>query len=130
MKRTCEHCGADFDSKTTKAKFCSAACRAKAHRGQPSSVTADRPAHPLDGTDSLVTAVRAELQAAKRASTPIGLLCIQLAHEIESGAESASGLAALSKELSARLGEALANVTEEADAVDELQSRRARRAAR
>jgi hypothetical protein len=70
-----------------------------------------------------------ELTAAGRLESSAGQAAIALATRIDEGAESSAGLAALTRELRAAMAEALANVTEAGDALDELRARReARRA--
>jgi len=71
--------------------------------------------------------VQAALESVQREASPAGQLCMTIARQIEAGAESSTGLAALSRELSARLAEATANVQEQTDLIDELRARRARR---
>ena len=72
----------------------------------------------------MVEAVRKELETAQRLDTTAGQSALVLAHRIESGAESSSGLAALVRELRQTMAEALLNATVEGDAVDELRNRR------
>jgi hypothetical protein len=73
--------------------------------------------------------VIAELTAAGRLQTSAGQAAIVLARRIDDGAESSSGLAALTREMSARMAEATANVVQAGDALDELRAKReARRA--
>lgn len=134
MVRTCQNCNTQFQTKSSRQRFCSDPCRMRANytkrTGQDAPVIA-LPV-PVDASNpaGIVDAVERELLAAGRRQTPIGMLCMVLARQIEGGVDSASGLAQLSKELSARLGEALANVEVALNPVDELRVRREARNAR
>ena len=77
-----------------------------------------------DSGPGLVAAVRAELEAADRLSTVAGQHALELARRIAAAPEMSSGVAALSRELRAVMGEALAGVGAAADPVDELRARR------
>jgi hypothetical protein len=82
-----------------------------------------------DSPTGTLGAVISELTTAGRLETSAGQAAIALATRIDEGAESSAGLAALTRELRAAMAEALANVTEAGDALDELRARReARRA--
>lgn len=74
---TCEDCGAPFTATRATAKFCSTACRQRAHRDR---VAAE--AEP-SGDGPLVAAVRAELAGEGELDTANGQLAVQLAKGIE-----------------------------------------------
>jgi len=140
VRITCATCSADFDARSSRARFCSAKCRTHAHYrrtklGQPESIAP--PAKPkrtrkpkaADSPSGTLGAVMAELTDAGRLQTSAGQAAIALATRIDAGAESSAGLAALTRELSARMAEATANVAQAGDALDELRAKReARRA--
>ena len=139
MDQTCARCGGAFDAKRPVARFCSVRCRNQASRaraqGQPESIAP--PAKPkrtrkpkaADSPTGTLGAVMAELTDAGRLQTSAGQAAIALATRIDAGAESSAGLAALTRELSARMAEATANVAQAGDALDELRAKReARRA--
>jgi ABC-type transporter Mla subunit MlaD len=139
MDQTCARCGGTFDAKRPAARFCSVRCRNQASRaraqGQPESIAP--PAKPkrtrkpkaADSPSGTLGAVMAELTDAGRLQTSAGQAAIALATRIDAGAESSAGLAALTRELSARMAEATANVAQAGDALDELRAKReARRA--
>ena len=73
-------------------------------------------------------AVRAELEAAGRSDTSLGRAAVVLAERVDSGQDAGSGLAALVKQLSVTLGEALEG-SAAASPLDELRERRERRRA-
>lgn len=75
----------------------------------------------------LVAVVDQELTAARRADTAKGAIALRLAETLADGGHTASGIAALAKELRATLDEALKGAEEAGDSVDELKARRERR---
>jgi hypothetical protein len=76
-----------------------------------------------------VTSIETELRSAGRDCTPEGVLTIQLAELLTAGGHTASGAAALARELRATLDSALKDATKKADALDELAQRRMQKAA-
>lgn len=107
MLRSCEHCASDFEAKTSRARFCKTSCRVASSRAaskgdsaaeepkrRPSSRSVSLPA----GRVGLVRAVKAKVRG--RAADPLAQIAIVLATRLESSeADSASGAAALSREL-------------------------------
>jgi hypothetical protein len=81
----------------------------------------------LSGPRGVVEAAQDALEAAGRAETPLGAIALQLAKTVVEGGHTASGLAALSKELRSALEAALAGAPAAPDLVDELKERRERR---
>lgn len=139
MTATCARCGADFETRRRSARWCSDRCRTQASRarkaGKPDTVKPQpkpkaRKPRPVEEAEVGVTpAVIRELAAAGRGETSAGRAAVALARRIDDGAESSAGLAALTRELSCRMAEALADVETAADSIDELRARReARRA--
>jgi hypothetical protein len=126
-----------------KARFCSDKCRSRARYrrevlGAPEATTpAAKPKRTRkpkaqvepDSPTGTLGAVVAELTAAGRLNTSAGQAAVALASRIDAGAESSSGLAALTREMRAAMAEATANVAQAGDALDELRAKReARRA--
>ena len=136
MTATCARCASDFETARRSARWCSDRCRTAAARarkaGKPetSAKPKRRKPTPVAEPDHGVTpAVIRELEAAGRADTSAGRTAIALARRLDDGAESSAGMAALTRELSARMAEATASVESEGDGIDELRARReARRA--
>jgi hypothetical protein len=138
MERDCDRCGQPFAPASKRARFCSVKCRTQATRaratGQPESIAkpkrARKPkAQAEDFPAGTLGAVIAELTAAGRLQTSAGQAAVALASRIDAGAESSSGLAALTREMRAAMAEATANVAQAGDALDELRAKReARRA--
>jgi endogenous inhibitor of DNA gyrase (YacG/DUF329 family) len=139
MEATCARCAQPFSTSSRRARFCSPKCRTAATRarakGEPEMLAV--PAKPKkvrkpkasDSPIGTLGAVRTELTEAGRLDSSAGQAALALAHRIDEGAESSAGLAALTRELRAAMTEALANVTQAGDALDELRARReARRA--
>ncbi|WP_327029720.1 hypothetical protein OG989_04140 [Micromonospora sp. NBC_01740] len=75
----------------------------------------------------LVAVVDRELAAAGRADTSKGAIALRLAETLADGGHTASGIAALAKELRATIDEALKGAKEAGDGLDELKARRERR---
>ncbi|MFT4081176.1 MAG: hypothetical protein QM638_01190 [Nocardioides sp.] len=118
-ERECEvpECSRRFTPQRSTARFCSATCRqraARARRAAEESVGADA-AKGLAEHD-LVKAVRLELEEAGKAMTFNGQLALQLARKLVNPDE--SGATALSKELRAVMGAALAGAPSSADPAD------------
>jgi ABC-type transporter Mla subunit MlaD len=140
MDRACDACGVGFQARSVKARFCSDKCRSRArYRREVLKVPESPKAKPApkrtrkpkaaDSPTGTLGAVVAELTEAGRLQTSAGQAAIALASRIDAGAESSAGLAALTRELSARMAEATANVAQAGDALDELRAKReARRA--
>ncbi|WDZ87196.1 hypothetical protein [Micromonospora cathayae] len=77
----------------------------------------------------LVAVVDQELANAGRVSTAKGAIALRLAETLADGGHTASGIAALAKELRATLDEALKGAEDAGDGIDELKARRERRRA-
>lgn len=117
---TCAGCGERFEAARSSARWCSNKCR---HRGARSTET-DEPTEPTD--QSLVTAVRRELETNDAVDTFAGRLALQLAKRLSSPDE--SGISSLSKELRTVMAAALEGRTPPAaEAEDEVDQARRRR---
>lgn len=75
----------------------------------------------------LVATVETALAKAGRDDTPDGAIALRLAETLADGGHTASGIAALAKELRATVESALKGAETAADGVDELKQRRERR---
>ena len=142
MEATCARCAQTFSTSSRRARFCSPKCRTQATRararGETESVAIPakpkpkrtrKPAPESDAPVGALGAVLAELRAAGRLDSSAGQAAVALARRIDDGAESSSGLAALTREMRAAMAEALSRVEASGDALDELRARReARRA--
>lgn len=126
--RACEMCGASFDAKTAKGRFCSSTCRGRAHRGEaPRTGRASLAETPEIG--DLERATRGRLEAVDRHQTVLGVQALGLARRIDSPTTMDSAMAALSKEFRAVMVDALDGVAVAADPLDELRGRRERKRA-
>jgi hypothetical protein len=141
MVKLCGCCGAQFHGRSD-AMFCSKKCKERKRRERlaagsttpkpkpsPAPVVAlpaqtPDPAPPKSG---LVRAIEKQLAKAERLDTPAGQMALVLAERLSSGRDTGSALATLSRELTARMGEALAGATIEPDELDELAERRLRK---
>lgn len=137
MDRMCAAgCGTSLAGRTPRARFCSSDCRAKAtkrrRKGQPEDIGVVVPfapppdeSAPPDEPDGPVTRSTLDvLTRAERAETPSGQVALALARRIDKAADSGSSLAALARQLSETMAEALVGVVLEPDKVDELRARR------
>lgn len=75
----------------------------------------------------LVATVTAELRAASRENSPEGAIALNLARMLAEGGHTASGAAALARELRATLEAATKDAPKRADSLDELAERRLRK---
>ncbi|ARG91408.1 hypothetical protein C3472_19955 [Mycobacterium kansasii] len=130
MQRQCAQCNRPFEAQRPQAKYCGATCRVRASRAGGSSSAAKAPpaVAAVEGAADLVSAVTAELTAAGRESSALGVQAIAIAERM-ARFDTSAGLAALSKELRAVMASALQNAAPVADAVDELKARRDRKRA-
>jgi hypothetical protein len=73
----CEACGQPFTATRATARFCSTACRQRAHRDRQAAE-----AEPA-GDGPLVAALRGDLATSRQLDTTLGQLAVQLARGIE-----------------------------------------------
>jgi hypothetical protein len=134
VRVTCDQCGEDFEARSIRARLCSNKCRQRASRGQRNAESAPNivqltPVSPLDGSEfALVDATRRELDAAGVLDTVAGHLALELAAQVCASRDTGSAKAAASKEFRAVMADALKDVAKQADSLDELASRRLKRA--
>jgi hypothetical protein len=84
-----------------------------------------QPPNPDQPTEHpLIKSYRGQLERVEQLNTPAGAQVMLLAQELTGGAHSASGVAALSRELRALLEVVLARATTHSDALDELAKKR------
>lgn len=82
---------------------------------------------PRPERSAVYDATLGQLQAVDRESTPLGTAALTLAEQVDAGGHTATGLAALVKQLEATLRSALEGTKVSKSAVDELRERRERR---
>ena len=146
MEVICATCEQPFAAKRSTATYCSTQCRVRAHRTKPPALPAavqaaaakkktqpqgrgkaPPPDHP-DEPDSVVDAVRAELEKADRIGTVMGQAALVLARRVDnSSMDTGSAVSSLVKQLSTTLDAALAGAVVEEDIVDEVRRRRDRK---
>jgi hypothetical protein len=136
MRVRCSVCGKPFEAQRPTAKYCGSTCRVRQSRKakpapDPASETpVVTPIKPLETVeDSLVTAVKADLEAAGRLETALGRQALRLAERMGSAFDTGSAIAALSRELRAVMAEALSGGEKAGDSLDELAARRVKKAA-
>ena len=125
MTRSCDSCGASYESIRATSRFCTPKCRKRGSR----SPTKSAPSHSVpeivpDGLGLLATVVR-ELEAANVLDTVLGQLAVEIVGRVLNRAETGSAVAALTKQLRDTMTAALASsVVVVADPLDELRNRR------
>jgi hypothetical protein len=132
-ERSCDICGKIYEAKRKTSKFCGDTCRARHTRATAAKAAAtgtSRTAAPVVDYERppLSAAVRAELEDMKRHETAVGQVALSLALRIETGMDTGSAMASLSKELRAALNEALRGAKDTQSGLegirDELAARR------
>lgn len=133
MRRVCASpgCGATIPPQKGSArprKFC-VECRPPRNRPNPRVVQLPEPdSAGSSGEPALVASYRKQLEVADRLDTPEGTHVMHLAMVFAAGSHTASGAAALSRELRAAMESALRGAATQADKLDELAARRSRKA--
>ena len=131
INRRCDVCGVPYEAKRAASKYCGDVCRKRATRGAPLAVLevdADPAVGPAGGT---VAAVRVELEAVEQSTSALGAMALALAARVDSGRETGSAMATLTRELRATMAAAKAYGSPSAGSiVDELRRKREERAAR
>lgn len=124
MLVTCRVCDTEFETASTRAKFCGSTCRSRAHRnGEPTPIK-PRPAETAaDEEPALLTATREELEKAGVADTALGQQAIELARRMSHPKAMGLSVAPISKELRSIMAELLAQAPT-ASKMDELRARR------
>jgi hypothetical protein len=127
MLVTCQVCSKEFETKSTRAKFCGSTCRSRGHRsGTSASVEPIRPPVDPDAVAPLLAATRSELEAAGVAETALGQQAIELARRMSDPRAMGLSVAPISKELRSVMAEAMKDAPV-ASGLDELRARRARK---
>lgn len=121
-ERECDVCGGAYVAKRPSSRFCGDRCRKRAQR-QPRTADAPPVSAPAAVEGGVLGQVTAELGEVGRLDSTLGQIAVAIATRM-AGFETGAGLAALSKELRAVMGEALGGAVTVADPVDELRSRR------
>jgi hypothetical protein len=124
IMRLCLTCGEKIAVQSTgqPRKHC-AKCRPPRNRPRPVQETIPAP------PESLAAQIRADLESAGVVGTPAGLLAVSLATVVDEGGHTASGLAALSREIRQAVGDAKSSATTSATKISELREKRAARRA-
>ena len=124
MQRNCIACGRSFEASRPHAKFCGGTCGKRAQRGAPELSQVRAPIAATGSGGDLVAAITAELTAAGREGSFLGVTAIVLARQMSGPVFSGASYSALSKELRAVMAAALRDVPAASDQVDELKARR------
>lgn len=138
--RKCAHCGDPISpERPAHTRFCKDLCRTKAtqrrRKGLPEDYApvvrlhtgADAPGTPEDQGEArgpVYKATLAELQRGSRVDTPLGQAALALASRLDLSRDSGSAMAALAKQLSDSLSEAMRGIAPKPDEVDEVRRRR------
>ena len=95
MRKACEQCGEPFDAKRSTAKYCGPRCRQQARRrSSPAEAEAVDPRLPR-----IVELTTKELTRLEKLDTVTGQQALALAHRMCSTKDTASSIAAASREL-------------------------------
>ena len=134
MGRTCRDCGAEIPpaSGRGRPRARCADCSPPEKRkpvAEPTQVMQLPPQPPSQGEPGLVAAYRDQLDERGVLDTPEGAQVLHLATLLQAGPHTASGAAALSRELRAAAEAALRHAAPAADRFDEIAARRAAKAA-
>jgi len=125
IERQCDHCGTTYEAARPSSKFCGPTCRQR-HRRNPELASAAPVAAvaSIPAPAGVLVATRAELDAAGRSTTSLGAAALALAARIDSNLDTGSALAALVKQHSATVAEAVKGAQVSASPLDELRRRR------
>src|SRR3954464_6207366 len=98
MLVTCQVCSTEFETKSTRAKFCGSTCRSRGHRNG----TSTAPVAPLspvevDAVAPLLATTRRELEEAGVADTALGQQAIELARRMSDPRAMGLSVAPISK---------------------------------
>lgn len=121
-ERECDECGETFVAKTSRARFCKTACRVKANRrpAKRGAAKTSEKAGPAPDRGGLVSQTAADLSKADVLDTIPGRAALALAYRIESPMETGSAAAAMTRELSRLVEEAMALRPKRQDGIDTL----------
>lgn len=128
MRRHCDQCGNEYEAKRKTSRFCKSSCRVQHSRRPDLAKVVELAPLQESVVDGVEAATRAELAQHDRLTSSHGQSALQLARSLDSPGESGSAKAALARQLAATMELALAGVAVAGDKVDELASRRAKRA--
>lgn len=125
--RLCALCGAAIAANTGRPrKYCQGCAPSQRRKGsQPLTPVAELPESHQSA--KVCDSVRAQLAEVGRESTPLGVVALALAEQIDAGGHTATGYAALAKQLEATLASAMDGTKATKSGVDELRERRERR---
>jgi len=111
IKHRCDSCGSPYEAQRASSKYCGTACRMRASRSGGVTPLAAAPLEQADEpTESArtVAAVRLELEAVEQSASALGAMALALAARIDSGRETGSAMATITRELRLTLYEARA----------------------
>ena len=131
VDRPCDYCATTYTAKTARSRFCSVKCRTRNHeRPDLARVVPLEPAPTAPERDvrgPVAAATFAELSAHDRQDTALGLGALNLASALDNPAETGSARAALHRQWTVAMDQALEGVARANDPLDQLAERRARR---
>jgi hypothetical protein len=125
--RACQSCGNDIEGRRSDAQTCSPTCKERLKKQRQRGTVVDLPARPPKGDEEhpLVARLLRDLTDARRLDTTEGEHALFLTRRmVTPTADTASAVAALSKEAARARGEALKGAKLERTSLDELRARR------
>lgn len=131
MQRSCEACGAPYESKRPSSRFCTDRCRKRTARATGSKSKPAAPAQPADVEMQPDSAIAEQVarELGDQVDTAAGQMAIALARRLDANVDTGSAMAAVARELRTLIVEVLGNQPQAADPIDELRARRDRRPA-
>lgn len=137
IKRRCDSCGEQYTAERKTSKYCGPTCRVRASRGAtvrpidsaPSRKTKRSVATPqqIGDASSITETMKDELREADRLNTVLGQAALNLSLRIDSGRDTGSAIASLTKEMRATYELAMRGITTGASPLDELLKKRLER---
>lgn len=123
MERACDSCQGLYEAIRQTSRFCSPRCRQRAQRGHVVPLAARTPEPEFYVPAALYAATLAELTAAGRESSALGVAALSVASRVDSGQDSGSAVASLVREWRTTLAAATDGV-KTGSHVDELREKR------
>lgn len=97
MTATCVQCGDSFEAARSTARYCSTRCKRRWQRT--SGGATGEPAAPREESQAVYAAVVRDLERVGQLETVLGQAALVLARQLDSGRDTGSSAAAVSKEL-------------------------------
>lgn len=134
VKRHCDSCGKEYQPERKTSKYCGPTCRVRASRGavvrpigsarSSKSKTVVVSDQQLSDASSVTEMMKIDLRKADRLNTVLGQAALTLSLRIDSGRDTGSALASLTKEMRATYELAMRGTQSDDSPLDELMRKR------